>query len=189
MSDPDAPPLDPDALIAALERHKVAFVAVGGLAAQWQGAQHPTKDMDVCPAWDRENLDRLARALTDLGARMKIPDGPREGMAVPIDAVTLGRMEVGTWRTVAGDIDVLLGIPRDGRWDLARYEQLRENAVLVEIGETAVLAASLKDIVRSKEIANRVPDQEALPELRRLHRAQEREGRERERDLGIDYDR
>jgi hypothetical protein len=34
VSDPDAPPLDPDALISALERHKVSFVAVGGLAAQ-----------------------------------------------------------------------------------------------------------------------------------------------------------
>lgn len=25
-----------------------------------------------------------------------------------------------------GDIDILLGIPRDSRWDLARYEQPRE---------------------------------------------------------------
>lgn len=88
-------------MLITAQRHKVAFVAVGGLAAQWQGAQRPTKDMDVCPAWDLENLDRLARVLTGLGARMKIPDGPREGMAIPIDGVTLGRMEVGTWRTTA----------------------------------------------------------------------------------------
>jgi len=109
---------------------------------------------------------------------MKIPDGPREGMAVPIDGVTLGRMEVGTWRTSAGDIDVLLGIPRDGRWDLARYEHLRENAVLIEIGDATVPAASLKDIMRSKEIANRTPDHEALPELREL-----------DDELGNDYER
>ncbi len=70
MSDPDAPPLDPDALIGALERHQVSFVAVGGLAAQWQGAQRPTQDLDVCPAWDRENLDRVASALRELGARL-----------------------------------------------------------------------------------------------------------------------
>jgi hypothetical protein len=62
VSDPNAPPLDPEALIAALERHRVAFVAVGGATAQWLGAQRETKDMDICPAWDDENLDRLARA-------------------------------------------------------------------------------------------------------------------------------
>ena len=78
MSDPDAPALEPQALIEALERHGVAYVAVGGMAAQWQGASRPTKDMDICPAWDDENLDRLAQAMRDLGARLKVPGGPPE---------------------------------------------------------------------------------------------------------------
>lgn len=112
MSDPDAPALDPDALIGALERHQVSFVAVGGLAAQWQGAGRPTKDLDVCPAWDRENLDRVVLALQDLGARLKIGDSSSEGVSIPIDAVMFSRMEITTWRTDAGDLDILLGIPR-----------------------------------------------------------------------------
>jgi hypothetical protein len=168
VSDPDAPPLDPQALIEALDRHGVAYVAVGGLAAQWQGASRPTKDMDICPAWDNENLDRLAGAMRDLNARLKIPDGPPEGVPIAIESASLRRMEIGTWRTDAGDIDILLGIPRDGRWDLARYEHLREKAAVLEIGGKTVVVASLDDIVRSKEIANRPPDQEALPELREL---------------------
>ena len=168
MSDPDAPPLDPDALIDALERHQVSFVTVGGLAAQWQGAGRPTKDLDICPAWDRENLDRVASALRELGARLSGSDAPPEGLAMPLDGIMLSRMEITTWRTDAGDIDILLGIPRDGRWDLARYEQLRENAILVEVGEHTVLVAALDDIIRSKEVANRPPDREALSELRQL---------------------
>jgi hypothetical protein len=168
VSDPDAPPLDPDALISALERHGVSFVAVGGLAAQWHGAQRTTKDLDVCPAWDKENLDHVAGALRDLGARLKVPDGPAEGEEFPVDGAFLHRMELSTWRTSAGDLDVLMGIPRDSRWDLARYEQLRENAILLEIGEHTILVAALQDIIRSKEIADRPPDHEALPELRRL---------------------
>jgi hypothetical protein len=111
---------------------------------------------------------RVARALQDLGARLKIADGSPEGVAIPIDAVMLSRMEITTWRTDAGDIDVLLGIPRDSRWNLARYEQLRENAILLEIGEHTILVAALDDIIRSKEIADRAPDREALPELRQL---------------------
>jgi hypothetical protein len=168
VSDPDAPPLDPQALLAAFERHQVAFVAVGGVAAQWHGAQRPTKDLDVCPAWDAENLERLAAALRDLGARLRVPNGPSEGLEVPIDGALLARMEVGTWRTQAGDVDLLLGIPCDSRWNLARFEELQERAVLVDIGDATVMAATLRDIVRSKEIADRPPDRQALPELRRL---------------------
>jgi len=168
LSDPDAPPLNTRALLDALERHKVSFVAVGGLAAQWHGAQRTTKDLDVCPAWDRENLDRVASALRELGARLSGSDAPPEGLAIPLDGVMLSRTEITTWRTDAGDIDILLGIPRHSRWDLARYEQLRENAILLEIDEHTVLVAALQDIIRSKEIADRPPDREALPELRQL---------------------
>jgi hypothetical protein len=120
VSDPDAPPLDADALIGALDRNKVSFVAVGGLAAQWQGAQRPTKDLDVCPAWDGENLERLAQALRDIGARLKVRAETTERLTIPVDARLLSQMEITAWRTDAGDIDVLLGIPRDSRWDLAR---------------------------------------------------------------------
>lgn len=173
MSDPDAPPLKTRELLDALQRHGVAFIAVGGMAAQWHGSERQTKDLDVCPAWNGENLERLAQALRDLGACLKVPDGPPGGLAVPVDAAMLSRMEIGTWRTTAGDIDVLLGIPRDGRWNLARYDHLRENAVLLEIGDHTVLVASLQDIVRSKEVADRPPDREALPELRELHEGPE----------------
>jgi hypothetical protein len=38
----------------------------------------------------------------------------------------------------------------------------------VEIGEHTILVAALDDIIRSKEIADRPPDREALPELRQL---------------------
>jgi hypothetical protein len=174
VSDPNAPPLKTRAILEALERHRVAFVAVGGLAAQWHGAQRETKDMDICPAWGEGNLDRLALALTDLGARLKTSDRSYEGMKVPLDGSLLKRMEVGTWRTDAGDLDVLLGIPREDRFKLARYEQLRENAILLEIGDASILVASLKDIIRSKEVADRPPDREALPELRALDAASER---------------
>jgi molybdenum cofactor biosynthesis enzyme MoaA len=74
VSDPDAPPLDSQTLVETLERHGVAYVAVGGIAAQWQGASRPTLDMDICPAWDDENLERLARAMRDLDARLKVPE-------------------------------------------------------------------------------------------------------------------
>ena len=87
---------------------------------------------------------------------------------MPIDAALLRRMEVATRQTQSGDVDVLLGIPRDARWELVRYEGPRERDGASAIGELTIPIAALDDIIRSKEIADRPGDREALPELRRL---------------------
>jgi hypothetical protein len=139
---------------------------VGGVASQAYGATRLTKDLDLCPAWTTENLDRVAAALKDLNARMKIGEGSIELLEVALDGKTLANMEIAPWRTTAGDVDIILGIPRSSRWGLARYEQLVEDATLVEVDGQLVAVAALRDIIRSKEIADRPKDRDALVELR-----------------------
>lgn len=168
MSLPDPPSLNTGAILRALIDNQVEFVLVGGIASAGHGSTRLTKDLDVCPAWSDGNLDRLALALRSLGAMLKIGEGSVDVIAVELDAAFIRRLEIGAWRTRAGDIDVLLGIPHESRWQLAQYAHLKEHAVAVEIEGTHVLIASLQDIVRSKEIADRPKDQEALPELRQL---------------------
>ncbi|MGH2869069.1 MAG: hypothetical protein ACRDNK_16105 [Solirubrobacteraceae bacterium] len=64
MRDPNPPPeLRSEELLAAFERRRVQFLIVGGFGAQLHGATRQTKDVDVCPAWDAENLERLAGRL------------------------------------------------------------------------------------------------------------------------------
>jgi hypothetical protein len=151
-------------MLRALSHHRVLFVAVGGQAAIWQGAVRPTKDLDICPAWDRENLNAVAAALRELGAQLIGPDGRPLGAGAPA-ARLIAQMEIGTWQTIAGQLDVLLGIPLDERYNLARFAQLEERAACVEIEGISIRVAALSDIIRSKEIANRPADREALPEL------------------------
>jgi hypothetical protein len=55
---------------------------------------------------------------------------------------------VATWRTESGDVDVLLGIPRDTRWDLVRYEELRERGRVIALGDLEVPIGALEDIIR-----------------------------------------
>jgi predicted nucleotidyltransferase len=164
----DAPPLDRAALLDSLNRHGVRFILVGGLAAQAYGASRATQDADICPEWSTENLAQLAEALTELRARLKIGERSVDTLGVDLDARTLHSFEIGAWRTSAGDVDVLLGIPAATRSDLLRYEQLAENAVELRIDQIRVLVASLADIIRSKEVVGRPKDREALDELRRL---------------------
>jgi hypothetical protein len=168
----DRPP-DAAALVGVLERHGVRFVVVGGQAAVLRGARFLTKDVDICPAWDRENLGRLAAALVELGAQLIGPDGRPLRAGAP-SARLISQMDVSTWETPAGGVDVLLGIPRDKRWNLVRYEELDQRAKTVEVEGRAVRMASLEDVIRSKEVANRPADREVLPELQQLLDAERR---------------
>jgi hypothetical protein len=49
---------DPESVLASLERENVRYVVIGGLAAVLQGSPLFTQDVDICPARDRENLER-----------------------------------------------------------------------------------------------------------------------------------
>jgi hypothetical protein len=76
-------------------------------------------------------------------------------------------MSVGHWRTVAGDIDVLLGLSDE--FGLLLYDTVRARAVLRRIGETDVYIGCLEHMILSKRYANRVSrHRDGLAELERL---------------------
>ncbi|MCY4662781.1 MAG: hypothetical protein OXF93_23715 [Acidobacteria bacterium] len=51
---------DPVALLAALRNAGVRFVLIGGMAAVLHGDVGVTVDIDIAPARDSDNKDRLA---------------------------------------------------------------------------------------------------------------------------------
>jgi len=61
-------------VIAALNRAGVRYVLVGGLASGAHGVVRATRDVDLVPAPEAENLGALAVVLTALGARHPIQD-------------------------------------------------------------------------------------------------------------------
>lgn len=166
----DTPPFDAERIVGVLDRHGVAYVLVGGVAARLHGASRLTWDLDLCPAWEPDNLDRLAAALRELDARLR--DLPPDIELPPIAGRTLRQMNIGTWRTSAGDLDVLRDIPSGDRHHRNSYEQLVPRASSREFLGCTIYVAALGDIITSKEVADRPKDRDALPELRALHAAQ-----------------
>jgi hypothetical protein len=146
---------------------------VGGVAAIGYGAERPTEDADCVVRRERANLDRLAGALRELHARLRVggmTDADAQALPVQIDATTLDLAGMSTWMTDAGPFDVLAGLEAtDGR--LVPYEELVVRATLLYGDGFTIKAAGLEDIIRAKERADRTKDREALPELRALRDA------------------
>src|SRR4051794_12861871 len=70
---------DPRGLLAALDRHRVAYIIVGAFARVVQGADEVTRGIDIVPSTQEQNLRRLDAALADIGARR--PDGTERTLA------------------------------------------------------------------------------------------------------------
>lgn len=175
----DSPPLDSAAILAVLDRHGVAYVLIGGFAAQQHGATRPTEDVDITPATDAGNLSRLAAALRELGARVRVAGVP-DGLAFDTSAEALRGVSMLNLRCPYGDFDLSFAPSgTDGYEDLVRGADQRN------IAGVSVLIASLADIIRSKSAAGRPKDALALPELLRLastglaHEQMQREGPKR----------
>ena len=157
---------EPDRWVEHLDAHRISYVLVGGYGATLHGAQRPTYDIDVVPAWDLENLARLCDALRAVDGVSTT--GPRaEGDAVTPEVLI--EREVTTWQTSLGRIDVLVGIP-DADGMPVGYEALQQGAIALRPAGTDidVEVADLGDIIISKEFAGRSKDTQALPELRRI---------------------
>ncbi len=153
---------DPRAVFDALDRHGVRYVLIGGMAAILHGAPHVTTDVDVVPQDARENLERLSEVLQELHARIRVPGEPN---GVPFDhsSESLARVRVWNLQTDVGDLDITFE-PSGTRG----FEDLRRDAIVMHLRSGAVTVASLADVVRSKEAADRPRDRAALPGLRAL---------------------
>lgn len=167
-------PFDPDQILSTLIRCGVRFVLVGGMAARAHGASRPTTDIDCVPDTANDNLELLAQALRELGAKLRVAKLSKEEIeALPIrlDGKTLAAFGSSTWSTVFGPIDLLTEL-RDLSGGRHGFQSLLDRSLFIEINGIEVAIASLPDIINSKRFASRPKDLEAIPELQSLLEAE-----------------
>jgi hypothetical protein len=155
-------PLKPDQLVGVLLDHEIEFIIVGGFAVAAHGHPRGTRDIDICPSPDRENLRRLAAALEDLGAQPldleefqgELDHGPDlEGLATG-----------GNWRlaTRLGQLDVMQSLNGiDGG-----YADLDPQAEERDFLGHRVRFCSYEDLIKMKEATGRDQDLIDVRDLR-----------------------
>jgi len=169
VSETTPPPiatLDPKRLFSTLAKHGVQFVLIGALAARLQGFPRATYDVDITPAKDRDNLQRLAAALSELDARFHTDQVP-EGLAFDCSPHMLARADSWNLITLAGRLD--LAFRPSGT---TGYDDLASHAVHFEVYGHDLVTARLEDIIRSKEAANRPQDRQDAEVMREMLKRQ-----------------
>jgi hypothetical protein len=179
-------PPDLNALLGALDARGVLFVVTGSVAALLHGLSLEPGDLDITPSLDRENLERLARSLDDLRARLD-PDEPfgrwetdaqgerRWVTFEPTDADREGRAR---WRPDPAEISTFDHVlqTRHGTLDVVpvlsgTYEELRPRAIEVDVNGRRVRVESIADQLATLTVPRRQKDIERVRGLRTLQRA------------------
>ncbi|HEX6209842.1 MAG TPA: hypothetical protein VF136_03635 [Methylomirabilota bacterium] len=149
------PAFDPVHILRRLQAHGVRFVLIGGLAAKVHGSPTLTVDIDICPSRDRDNLERLAAALGELGATLR---GAPPDVPFHPDRRTLERAEILTLRTDFGDLDVI-SRPQG----VNGFDELLANATDTELADQLLVpVAALEDLIRMKRASGRPKDRVEL---------------------------
>jgi hypothetical protein len=161
----DQPAFKLGRLLRRLTEAEVDFVIVGGVAVVLQASPRFTRDLDICYATARENLERLGGVLVDLGAMLR---GVEEDLPFAPDVHTLRRAQILTLSTREGDLDLL--VDPDGS---PGYERLRRAADHMDLDGLTVAVASIEDLIAMKRAAGRPQD---LVDLESLELARRRRG-------------
>lgn len=157
-------PLRAVELIDALIESGADYVIIGGFALAAHGVVRGTKDIDIVPAPEPDNLRRLAAALARLGAEHydlgdfdpdEFPIGPDfEGLSAGGNFVL---------RTRLGRLDVLQDVK-----GVDSYGDLRARAVSFHVPGTIapVPFAGFTDLIRMKGAAGRPQDEIDISDLK-----------------------
>lgn len=164
-----APILDFESIIRVFVDQKVDFIIVGGVCGALHGAPINTLDIDFVHSREPENLEKVLKALEELGAYYRELGNRR---LKPKRKVLAGP-NPNLFTTNAGPLD-LLGTIDEGR----AYSELLTHTTQLEVFGMAVLVLNLETLIEVKRRAGRPKDLIAVPILERALKERQAEGRE-----------
>lgn len=147
-----------DRLLGKLVERRVDFVLIGGLALGSWGVVRATKDVDIVPDPEPENLRRLADVAVELGGHVQLKDAV---LSSPFSiAAILLKGERVLIETRLGPLDVVRGL--EGVPD---YRDLASSAVEATLLNIEVMVCSRDDLRAMKAAAGRTRDLADLEDL------------------------
>lgn len=143
-------PLDAREILAALARHAVDYLLIGGMAVQVHGHPRTTQVADLLPRAEAGNLRRLAAALAELGARPAGSEVAPSGWDLEHELLAGAIVSLDT---DAGGVDMHRDPP-----GAAGYPDLLRRALRVEVLGVSVAVVGLDDLIGMKRASGRPLD-------------------------------
>ncbi len=154
-------------LFRALEKHRVRYLLVGGLAMNLHGVPRMTMDVDLILVLDAENLDRFIACAEELGLTPCVP--------VPLTALK-DPAQRKTWAEEKHMIAFGLIDPKAGAATLVdvlidpgiNLPTAFQRALTRDLDGTSITLAAIDDMIALKRDTGRAQDASDIEHLERL---------------------
>ncbi len=159
-----------ESILDALNRARVRYLVVGGVAVVLHGYLRTTADLDLVIQLERENVRRAMSALSELQYRPRAPV-PAEAFAehsVREQWIREKGLQVfSLWSPVHPtlEIDLFVSEPFD-------FDAVYSRALRVPLEKTEVIVLALEDLIALKKRVGRPRDQEDIAALESLREAE-----------------
>ena len=157
------------AILTTLIDHGVEFIVIGGFAVGYHGYPRATKDVDIVPAPQPENIGKLWEALLELEARPHAL-GEFRLDELPARFSVAGLLQGGNWdlSTRHGRLDIMQY--REGALETpADYQRMRAGAVRSGYGFGTLWIVGFDELIDLKTLAGRDQDLIDVRALREAH--------------------
>lgn len=155
-------------LLKSIEKAKIRYLVVGGIAVNLHGIERPTKDIDLVVYLEKNNLIKFLKLMTTLGFCPKVPVLPTD-FADPkkrADWIKNKNMIVFSFyhkKDVMKVIDVFVKHPLP-------FEPMYKRRRSIPIGKIKIPVIGIDDLIKLKKKANRLQDQADIRALREVLR-------------------
>jgi predicted nucleotidyltransferase len=148
--------LDFKSIFKELNKQKIDYLVVGGLAVNFHGVPRMTYDIDIMILLEAENVSKLVAKLTKWGYRPKVSINPKElaDEAKRNSWIQEKRMKAVNFYSEIlpiGEIDIVFDSP-------IPYSELKRRAVMIELQEEKIPTISIHDLIELKQKSGRKQD-------------------------------
>ena len=160
--------LDYKKIFKELNKTKVDYLVVGGLAVNFHGIPRMTYDLDLMLLLESGNILKMVAKLSKWGYRPRAPVDPRD---LADDTVReswivekgLKAFSFSSPTSPIGEIDLVVETP-------IPYDQLKTRAMIITLEDEGIPVIALDDLITIKKVAGRQQDLMDIEHLQRIRK-------------------
>lgn len=158
--------LDYLGIFKELNKKKIKYLVVGGLAVNLYGIPRMTYDIDLLVSFDDNNMRNFLKLIKLWGFKPKVPvdildlaDEKKRKDWIKNKNMKAFCLVNPAW--AIAEIDILIHSPVD-------YQTAIKHCRRIEVKDISVPVISVKDLIKMKQISDRLQDKEDINNLRRI---------------------
>lgn len=160
-----------ESIFRALNKEKVKYVIVGGIAMNLLGSLRNTADLDILVAMSDENLAKIVNILRKKKYKVHQPVDPMNLAVRKVRERWIKEKNMKAFNFYKDDglseIDIIIDSP-------ISYQQAAKTVIYVNVGKVKLPVISLENLMKMKNKAFRKIDQLDITELKKIKKLREK---------------